>query len=845
MRTPSERVFFFLFFSAGFAITTGHAQEKEPISWRKFNPPPAPVLSPEEAISSFRLPPGFRIELVAAEPLIEDPATAVWDADGRLWVAEMRGYMHTATGDNENAGNDRIVVLQDDDGDGKMDRSTPFLKGLVMPRAICHVEGGVLIGEPPFLWFCQDLDGDLVCDKKTKIYDSYGQRDAVSRTASGLVLALDNWIHNSRHPVKFQFRQGKLFSQPDAYRGDFGVSQDDEGRIFSNVNASWLHADLASPAWFLRHPGLLKPSAIYRKIVRGRNVYGIRVNTGVNSGQVPGELRADGRLARPTAATWPGIFRGDGFPAPFEGNAFVPEPAGNVVARFSLTSEDGIEISSNQGLVPDEKWGKREFLASTDERFRPVQCATGPDGCLYVTDFYRGIIEYKLFVRPFLAEQIAARKLDQPLGLGRIYRIVHQSKSPQPIPRLSKLDSAGLVKNLTHPNGWRRDTAQRLLVERADSASVSLLKNLATDTRKKPLGRIHALWTLEGIGAIDWAFLKKAFADPDSRVRVAAIRISASLPEKPEAIPLLIALADDSSPAAVQLHVLLRLGDFSDDPEAHQTMAVILNRHGGNILFREAAISGLAGKEALFLRETSPRPSENFIRELVTAACRDGDPSTVSDLLKLVESETGSQKSRIAILDGMGRGLPARKLVHLPKRPDALEKILSGSEAPFLKLGKIVAARTTWPGDKKIKPTTPTIRPLTKTEREQFQLGRQLYRETCMPCHQIHGKGMASLAPPLISSPWVTGSEQRLIRIGLHGMHGPLVLNGTEWNLVMPGQSVNPRMTDHNLAAVFTYIRREWGHTADPVKSETISVIRAATKDRILPWTVEELQKIP
>jgi len=140
------------------------------VDWHAFDPPSATVLTPEEALETFRLPPGFRIELVAAEPLVEDPVAAAWDADGRLWTAEMRAYMHDAEGTGENQGIDRVVVLEDVNGDGRMDRSTVFLDGLVMPRSIIHLEGGVIIAEPPRLWFCQDTTGDLVCDRKVEIY---------------------------------------------------------------------------------------------------------------------------------------------------------------------------------------------------------------------------------------------------------------------------------------------------------------------------------------------------------------------------------------------------------------------------------------------------------------------------------------------------------------------------------------------------------------------------------------------------------------------------------------------------------------------------------------------------
>ena len=818
---PIEQLLVAVFSCLGLA----HAQD-----WRDFNPPPSPVLSPEEALKTFRLPSGFRIELVAAEPLVEDPVTAVWDAAGRLWVAEMHAYMHTTDGDRENEGIDRVVVLEDEDGDGRMDRSTVFLDGLVMPRSIAHVKGGVLIAEPPKIWFCQDTDGDLVCDKRTEVYDSYGQRDAVSRTASGLVRGIDNWIYSSRHPVRFQWRNSKLIAEPDAYRGDYGVSQDDWGRIYANTNSSWLHADLVPPAYFLRHPTLLRPAGIYERVITDQSVHGVRLNTGVNQGAVAGMLGSDGRLAKTTAATWPLIYRGNQFPPEFSGNAFIPEPAGNVVGRFTLT-KDGIRPKAKHELTPDQDWGQREFLGSTDERFRPVQCFDGPDGALYVVDFYRGIIEYKLFVTPFLAEQIEDRQLDQPLGLGRIYRIVHEA-SP------AEATVGDLVAMLSDPNGWKRDTAQRLLVERGDQASIT-----PALSGKSPLGRLHALWTLEGIGAVDPEIVLAGMSDRDPRVRAAAVRIGDSIRLNPDRyVQQLLAMAVDSD-AAVRLQVMLSLGEFSGNSAARDAMALLLLSDGDDVLFRQGAISGLLGQEVSFLQQLLAVPSTaaltRFQRELTTAIYRQRKPEQVEQLLETVAKPGVTADSQIAVLDGFTKARP----LTLSEKPAAIDLLLSSSSAKVRERIVRVEKLLTWPGDPVKKAEDTAARALTAEERQQFDRGRALYRETCMPCHQIHGKGMASLAPPLVDSPWVVGGENRLIRIALNGLSGPLKIGKVEWNLIMPGQAVNPKMTDENLADVLTYIRREWENDADPVDAAAVARVRAETAARILPWTVHELSK--
>jgi len=817
--------------------------------WRDLPVPPAPILSPEEAIESFRLPPGFRIETVAAEPLVEDPVTIAWDAVGRLWVAEMQGYMRTPEGADENEPISKVAVLEDDDGDGIMDRRTVFLDGLVMPRAIAMVEGGVLIGEPPHLWYCRDTDGDLVCDEKSLVSESYGQRDAVSRTSNGLLRGLDNWMVNARHPERFQFRNGKLITAPDAYRGDWGVAQDDFGRIYANVNSSWLHADLVPVRYLLRHPNLLSPSGIYQRIVKRQDVHTIRLNTGVVAGHTVGMLRKDGRLAKTTAATAPTIYRGDRYPAEFHGNAFVPEPAGNVVGRFTLRKK-GTGLEAAHQLTPDPDWKQREFLASTDERFRPVHAATGPDGCLYVVDFYRGILEYKLFMNRYLREQIEERGLDKPAGLGRIYRIVHESAKPGTSRDLSDLSSAELVATLNHPNGWWRDTAQRLLVERDGNAAAKPLRQLATKGAN-PLGRLHALWTLEGVGAADLETVRAAMADSHPKVRAAAIRIGEAMTGDPAYLSLLRNLSTDPD-LGVQLQVLLSLGEFKDAGKTLPLMADILRRNSENAHFRHAAISGIPGSELGFLDallatpDFSKRPLGGrglFLRELAAVIFRQRRPDSTTQLLARIANVEPAE-IRAQLLEGMLRASKKKRPLLLDREPAALNELLTSKASAVVRAVALVAKLITWPGDKTKTVAIEQARPLSSQEQEQFELGRKMYRSLCIACHQIHGRGMMSMAPSLVDSPWVLGPEERLIRIVLDGIYGPLVIKGTEWNLVMPGQKHNPSLTDKNIAAMLTYIRREWDHSGDVVSVKSVAKVRAATTDRALPWTVAELEKI-
>ena len=206
--------------------------------------PPAPALTPAESLKSFQVAPGFRIECVAAEPLVVDPVFFEFDPDGRIWAIEYRGYMRDIEGTGEGDPICRVVVLEDTDHDRAMDKSTVFLDGLVMPRTLSFVEGGVLVAEPPRLWYCRDTDGDLVCDEKRQV-GSYGKPGNPQHTDNGLMHALDNWLYSADSKVRHRFVDGRIMEEPTAARGQWGIAQDDHGRLFFNYENSSLHADLA------------------------------------------------------------------------------------------------------------------------------------------------------------------------------------------------------------------------------------------------------------------------------------------------------------------------------------------------------------------------------------------------------------------------------------------------------------------------------------------------------------------------------------------------------------------------------------------------------------------------
>ena len=337
---------------------------------------------------------------------------------------------------------------------------------------------------------------------------------------------------------------------------------------------------------------------------------------GVNRGYQAGTLRPDGTLATFTAVGAPTIYRGDRLPAELHGNVFVAEPAGNLVSRI-IIDDDGRTLRGRKAYAAGE------FLASTDERFRPVYLSSAPDGTLYVVDLYRGIIQHKGYITEYLRDQILSRNLEQPTGKGRIYRVVHDTTKRDTSPALSTASPAALVETLSHPNGWWRDTAQRLLVERNDKSVVGALQKLAIGA-KDPRTRLHALWTLDGMDSIDPATVVRALGDPSSDVRASAIRVSERWLREPNhpVHAAVLKLASDTD-WAVRTQFGASLGELAPGPK-EAALASFLTQHATDPIAVDAAMSGIKGSEAavldILLQGGGETPQRSAAVTLVSAA---------------------------------------------------------------------------------------------------------------------------------------------------------------------------------------------------------------------------------
>lgn len=809
---------------------------------------PSPPKSPKEALKSFQIESGFEIQLVASEPMVQDPIFLTFDEDGRLWIVEMRSFMPDIDGNGESLPLGRINILEDSNGDGKMDKSTIYLDSLIMPRALGLIRGGALVAENNALWLTFDDDGDLVADRKELFDPTYAANGIPEHSDNGLLRNIDNWYYNAKSKLRYRQINGEWIRDITEERGQYGISHDDYGRLIYNYNWSQLHGDLVPPNYLGRNPHHTPSSGIDHGLTIDRRIYPIRPNLAVNRGYIPGTLDAKGQLLEFTAACSPTVFRSPLFSENFYGNVFVCEPAGNLIKR-NVIKEAGINLEAF-----DPHPG-REFLASTDERFRPVHLAVGPDGALYVADMYRGLIQHGSYVTPYLREQTLKKDLVLPIHMGRIWRIVPKKWKPSPFPKLSTESSADLVQRLSHPIGWHRDMAQRLLVERQALSVVPQLEILVKEGTNE-LGRMHALWTLEGMGALSSDLLSGLISGPSTLLANHALRL---LEEKIKQEPGLAeniyeSVLAEAAKASRQRALQLALS-ASILPEQSQVALskILFEKYGEEPLIRDALLSSLKDREfalaqALWNSENwskSIPEREIFLEMLVTSIIKRKDIHELGELVHWIEKNEGKEdwKANIALNTLAIQGAEPQNLglMKFNKEPMIIgiaEQKLSANKADLMK--RIFR----WPGHSPETLVASAVS-LTESDLKQFALGRQKYLSSCAGCHGSDGKGVARMGPPLAGSEWVTENETRLALILLHGMEGRLEIGGKVYDApeILPVMPSHSTMDDGSIAAILTYIRNEWGNQAGPVSGRLVATTRHLNQGRVYPWTAIEINE--
>jgi mono/diheme cytochrome c family protein/glucose/arabinose dehydrogenase len=804
---------------------------------------PSPPKTPQEELASFRVEPGLKVQLVASEPMVQDPVVIQFDPDGRLWVVEMRGFMPNIEGEGEDEPVGRVSILEDTDGDGEMDKSTIYLDSLIMPRSLAILDGGALVAENQALWVTEDLDGDLRADTKTLIDPDYAGSALPEHSGNGLLRAADNWYYNAKSRLRYRLQNGQWIRDSTEFRGQWGMSQDDRGRLYYNYNWSQLHADLVPPNYLSRNANHMATTGIDHGLTVDRRIYPIRPNPAINRGYIPGTLDEEGKLLEFTSACSPFYYRGAALSGEYYGNVFVCEPSGNLVKR-NVVKETGLQLSAY-----DPHPGT-EFLASTDERFRPVNFATGPDGALYIADMYRGLVQHGKYITPYLKEKTIERKLVLPVNRGRIWRIVPEGWEPQQPEKLSEASTEKLVSLLTHPDGWYRDVAQRLLVERKPKGVEWLLRDLV-ETEEHTLGRFHALWTLEGMQKLNADMLLRLLADEDPLISSTALRLLEPMAMKSPAIRQRLeeSLPSIARRATEELVLQMALSaEVLDARAAYPLLADIAAKHGSSALIRDAVLSSLQNQEFSFLQTLwnsadwkQEEPSQAIFLEMLTSAViRKREPAELTallDMLNVQENDFGwREKALLTSLSIQGRQAKTEPIT-LAAAPEVLQENDNPNFA-------VLASLFEWPGHTVDKTDTVQANQLTDEEQQQFALGRQHYLTTCAGCHGTDGAGLNRFAPPLAGSEWVLGNDKQLALIILHGMEGPLEVAGKKYDApeILPVMPAHTTLDDAAIASIMTYIRNEWGNVASPVSRRLVGRTRLTSQGRVMPWKVDELE---
>ncbi|OIQ41851.1 MAG: dehydrogenase [Bacteroidetes bacterium MedPE-SWsnd-G1] len=713
------------------------------------------------SLENYVIEEGFKVEAIASEPFIEAPVAMDFDNEGRMWVVEMKGYMQTIEGLSQEMPNGTISILEDLDKDGVADHSKLFMKDLVLPRALAHVYGGLLYAEPPNLWFV-NIENDK--PKNKVLVDSlYADGGNVEHQPNGLMMHTDNWIYNAKSNFRYQRKNGIWHKEPTSYRGQWGITKDNFGRLYVNNNAIQLMGDHVLPNTAIGNPYHTPRKLINKTLTESQRVYPLHA-TSVNRGYMKGVLDKDSILVDVTSACGPLIYRGSTFPHSHSQNAFVCAPEANLIKRNILTFNGDITNAKYA-------WDDREFLASTDEGFRPVNLFNGPDGNMYIVDMHRGIIQDKAYMSPYLKEQLAIKQLDTIIGMGRILKVSPSNFKETPLPNLEALTSKELVNKLESKDGWIRDRVQHMLVYQHNLDAAPMLKELI-EISKNELAKTHALYALEGLDQLSFNLLYEyasSISDIDFMSHCLVLLEKYAFKENDSKMIELINSALEKNDIQLDLYVALSLGKWTNiSPKLFLPILKTINKkHLNNERFNDAIISSLSNKEESFLM-----------------AIENPNNSIKEELIQVITNKETDKKNSIFVNESVSTD-----------------------------------SRTS---------------------------GYYLFKNTCATCHGSGGDGISGVAPPLSNSEFVTGSDETLARIILHGLHGPITVNGIdyEFNGEMPGLVNNPTITNKDVSDIISYLRNAFTTKSKKITLDEIESIRNETPKDGNSYTQEEINSL-
>ncbi|MEX0643253.1 MAG: neutral/alkaline non-lysosomal ceramidase N-terminal domain-containing protein [Pirellulales bacterium] len=530
--------------------------------------------SPAESLATIQVRDGMRIELVAAEPMVQSPVAIDFGPDGKLWVAEMKDY---GCKDGETcppAG--RVSVLEDRDSNGTFETATVFLDKIAEPMGVCVWRKGVLISAAPDLIYAEDTNGDGKADVVQKLFTGFSVENPQARLNT-LSAGLDGWLQSgcmfvgkirNQHGHEFDIGNRDFRLRPDAGEIDAENGKTENARVRDDWG-NWFGCEngvlcfhYPLPDRYLRRNAHIVPPAL-----------AVNVPNAAAAQLYPrGKLvlfELSGPAGRATAACGLTFYRDELLGPEFIGNAFTCEPVNQLVHRTVLHPKGATFVGER---AADET--ESEFLTSTDNWFRPVQARTGPDGALWVVDMYRYVIEHTRWIPKKTQDE-----LDVYAGntLGRIYRVLPRNAKSRPLPRLDKLEAPQLAAAMDSPNGTQRDMVQQLLVWRGDAAAAEPLLRIAVDS-PHPAARLQALCTLDLLGKLRAEQIESALADPHPGVRRQAVRLAESrFTSSPKLLAVVLKLADDPD-AFVAQQLACSLGE-TDDSRKIKTLTTLLQKH--------------------------------------------------------------------------------------------------------------------------------------------------------------------------------------------------------------------------------------------------------------------------
>jgi mono/diheme cytochrome c family protein len=491
--------------------------------------PPVVPLPPAEQARRFWLPPGYHVTPVLADPDIEEPGQLAFDGNGRMFVVELRGYDQTLDGIDLTPPIGRISVHEDRDNDGVYEHHSAFVDKMVFPRFVTPFGANSILTmetNADEVWKYTDTNNDGVADKKELFTTNFGRAGNLEHQQAGLFWAMDNWLYSTVNAFRVRWTPNGVLREPTGPNGaQWGATQDNYGKVWFQGGASGM------PAYF-QFPVHYGSFAVTDQTEPNLNIiWGAPILIGDIQAGLPGTRLPDGSLILSTASAGNDIYRGDRLPADLVGDLLYGEVVGRSVRRLKAVRTEGLTQLRNA-------YPLSEFIRSLDPLFRPTDVATAPDGTVYISDMYRGIIEGAPWAKEgtYLRKKIEQYQLHKILGHGRVWRLTYDGmERDRTQPRMLSETPAQLVAHLSHPNGWWRDTAQQLLVLKQDKSVVPALQQLvrtpspAGTSGGRLFGRFHALWTLEGLGALDAALVREQMKDANPAMRIQAIRASETL----------------------------------------------------------------------------------------------------------------------------------------------------------------------------------------------------------------------------------------------------------------------------------------------------------------------------